>query len=145
MFSKACEYAIRAMIYIAKNSMDNKRVNPKEISEEIDSPQAFTAKILQAPVKNNIVKSVKGAYGGFEIDKVNISKITLADIVETIDGDEIYKGCGLGLQQCDEEYPCPLHDKFTEVRHDLRTMLESTTLYVLVEQLEKGNVVLKSI
>ncbi|WP_228853041.1 RrF2 family transcriptional regulator [Aegicerativicinus sediminis] len=143
MFSKACEYAIRAMIYIAKNSLEGKRVNPKEISAEINSPQAFTAKILQALVRKNVVKSIKGAYGGFEIDKENIPKITLSIIVETIDGDDIYKGCGLGLQRCNEENPCPLHDRFTEVRHSLRLMLENTTLEVLVDQLEKGNTVLK--
>ena len=66
MFSKACEYAIKASIYIAISSLEGKRVTPKQISEEIDSPTAFTAKILQALVRNNIVNSVKGAYGGFE-------------------------------------------------------------------------------
>ncbi|MFT4805030.1 MAG: Rrf2 family iron-sulfur cluster assembly transcriptional regulator, partial [Psychroserpens sp.] len=42
MFSKACEYGIRASIFIAKNSFEGKRVNPREISEEINSPYAFT-------------------------------------------------------------------------------------------------------
>ena len=69
MFSKACEYGIRASIFIAKNSFEGIRVSPKEISEEINSPQAFTAKILQALVRNHVIKSVKGAYGGLKLIK----------------------------------------------------------------------------
>ena len=47
MFSKACEYGIRAAVYVALQSLDGRRVSVNEIAEEIDSPIAFTAKILQ--------------------------------------------------------------------------------------------------
>jgi Rrf2 family protein len=143
MFSKACEYGIKASIFIAINSFENKRVSPKEISEEIDSPTAFTAKILQALVRHNIIDSVKGAYGGFEIDKKRISSIKLAQIVNAIDGDKIYKGCGLGLHTCDEEYPCPVHDKFKVVRTELKDMLENTNLEQLALDIKSGVAFLK--
>jgi len=138
MFSKACEYGIKAAIFIAVNSSENKRVSPKEISEEIDSPQAFTAKILQALVKNNVIKSVRGAYGGFEIDKDKIATTKLSEIVYAIDGDGIYKGCGLGLHTCNENHPCPVHDKFKVVREELREMLENTTLEQLAIDIKAG-------
>mgnify|MGYP002795141008 FL=1 len=69
MFSKACEYGIRATIYIAMQSLEGFRVNLKEIAAAIDSPIAFTAKILQQLVKSNIVESVKGAKGGVQIER----------------------------------------------------------------------------
>jgi len=143
MFSKACEYGIKAAIFIATKSYEGKRVSPKEISTEIDSPQAFTAKILQALVKHNIVNSVKGAYGGFEIDKNNISNIKLAQIVNAIDGDSIYSGCGLGLEKCDENHPCPVHDKFKGVRDELKHMLEKTNLEELALNIKSGTSFLK--
>jgi len=143
MFSKACEYGIKAAIFIATKSYEGKRVSPKEISAEIDSPQAFTAKILQALVKHNIVNSVKGAYGGFEIDKNNISNIKLAQIVNAIDGDSIYSGCGLGLETCDENHPCPVHDKFKGVRDELKHMLEETNLEELALNIKSGASFLK--
>ena len=143
MFSKACEYGIRASIFIAKNSFEGNRVSPKEISEKINSPKAFTAKILQDLVRNNVIKSVKGAYGGFEIDKNEIAKIKIAKIVNAIDGDAIYKGCGLGLDNCDENHPCPMHDKFILIRDDLRDMLENTNLEELALDLKKGLTFLK--
>ena len=43
MFSKACKYAIRSVIFIALCSLDNKRVGFKEVAKEINAPEAFTA------------------------------------------------------------------------------------------------------
>jgi len=143
MFSKACEYGIIASIFIAINSRDGRRVSPKEIAKEIDSPQAFTAKILQDLVRANIINSVKGAYGGFEIDKKDISNIKLSQIVNAIDGDKIYNGCGLGLHTCDEEHPCPVHDKFKIVRSELKNMLENTNLEQLALDIQSGASFLK--
>lgn len=143
MFSKACEYGIKASIFIAINSYEGKRVSPKEIAKEIDSPQAFTAKILQALVKHNIVNSVKGAYGGFEIDRDQTKTINLAHIVKAIDGDKIYNGCGLGLHTCDELHPCPVHDKFKGIRDELKYMLEHTSLEELALNIKSGASFLK--
>lgn len=138
MFSKACEYGIKASIFIAINSFEGNRVSPKEIAEKIDSPQAFTAKILQALVKHKIVNSVKGAYGGFEIDKKDISKIKLSQIVTAIDGEKLLSGCGLGFKVCNEDHPCPLHDQFVFIRKDLKDMLENTNLELLALDIKSG-------
>ncbi|KAB1069674.1 Rrf2 family transcriptional regulator [Tamlana haliotis] len=138
MFSKACEYGIKAAIFIATQSYEGKRVGPKAIAKEIDSPQAFTAKILQALVKEGVVTSVKGAYGGFEIDRGLLSQIKLAAVVNAIDGDHIYKGCGLGLHTCDANQPCPVHNKFEVIRNDLKNMLEQTSLEELALGVKSG-------
>lgn len=138
MFSKACEYAIRATIYIAVQSSQNLRVGLKDISKEIDSPEPFTAKILQQLSKNNIVESIKGPHGGFQIDKKEMSKIKLSQIVLAIDGDSIYRGCGLGFKECSEKQPCPVHDKFKIVRDELKNMVENTTILELSLGLKKG-------
>lgn len=143
MFSKACEYGIRAATYIAMQSLEGRRVSLKEIAEEIDSPVAFTAKILQILSKNNIVDSVKGAYGGFEIPRTQIDKLKLSEIVNAIDGDTMYVGCGLGLKECNANKPCPVHEKFVKIRNDLKQMLENTSLYEMTAGLEVGLTYLK--
>ena len=143
MFSKACEYGIRAATYIALQSLGGRRVSLKDIARNIDSPEAFTAKILQQLSRNNIVESVKGAAGGFEIDKANIDKIRLSQIVAAIDGDQIYVGCGLGLKECNADKPCPVHDRFVAIRNDLQEMLENTSLYDMTPGLEIGQTYLR--
>jgi len=138
MFSKACEYGIKATIFIATNSYEGRRVSPKEIAKEINSPEAFTAKILQALVRHKVINSVKGAYGGFEVNKNDLKLIKLSQIVKAIDGDGIYNGCGLGLETCDENHPCPVHEKFKGIRDELKHMLETTSLEELALDIKSG-------
>jgi Rrf2 family protein len=144
MFSKACEYGIKATIFIATNSYELRRVTLKEIAKEIDSPEAFTAKILQDLARHNIVKSIKGVNGGFEIKKKKIAKINLAQIVDAIDGDKVYNQCGLGLHTCEEEHPCPVHDKFKTIKAELKSMLENTNLEELALNIKSGVTFLKT-
>lgn len=132
MFSKTCEYGLRAVVYIAEESVSGNKVGLKTISNAINSPEAFTGKILQLLSKNHIIKSIKGPYGGFLIEEKKLSKIKLSAIVDILDGDKVYKGCALGLHQCDENYPCPLHHKFVKIREDLRLLLEQNTLHDLL-------------
>lgn len=133
MFSKTCEYGLRAVIFIAQESKIDNKLSITAISDAIDSPHAFTAKILQQLTKNKIVQSIKGPHGGFFIDEKNLKTVTLSNIVEVLDGDTIYTGCGLGLHQCNDKKPCPLHFKFIKIREELRKMLENTTLLELSE------------
>jgi Rrf2 family protein len=136
MFSNSCEYGLRAIIYIAQQTTQNNKVSLSTIAAEINSPQAFTAKILQKLTKNKLVKSIKGPYGGFIIENDKMNSITLSDLVTIFDGETIYTKCGLGLSQCNEKLPCPIHHKFVEIREKLKNMLESTTLSGLLHDLD---------
>jgi Rrf2 family protein len=138
MFSKACEYGIKATIHIGHQSKKGERVSLKAVAKAIDSPVAFTAKILQALAKDGIIISTKGPTGGYELLDEKNTKITLLQIVNAIDGDKIYNGCGLGLQQCNAAKPCPLHHQFVVVRDELKNMLEKTTIENLRDQLHEG-------
>lgn len=144
MFSKACEYGIKATLYIAEQALNSdKKTGVKDIAKAIDSPEAFTAKIMQILTKKKIVNSSKGPSGGFYIPKAKLEKIKLSAIVKAIDGDEIYMGCGLGLSQCNEEKPCPVHDQFKEIRDGLANMLNNTSLLELATGLDSGLTFLK--
>lgn len=138
MFSKACEYAIKASIYVASQSLEDKRATLKDIAVEIDSPVAFTAKILQKLVKDNIMQSKIGPSGGFQIEKSRIDSISLAEIVHTIDGSSIFTSCGLGLKKCNSTKPCPVHDKFSVIRDELRQVVGNINLFELANGLYGG-------
>ncbi|MCO5233342.1 MAG: Rrf2 family transcriptional regulator [Chitinophagales bacterium] len=143
MFSKACEYAIRAIIYIAEQTKSGNRPPLKDIALEIDSPEAFTAKILQQLSKNGLVFSIKGVYGGFEIQPQKLDTIRLVDIVLAIDGDDVYTKCALGLRNCSEEHPCPVHPTFKPIKADIRRMLEETSIWDMSESFKNGKSFLK--
>ncbi|MEP2771441.1 MAG: Rrf2 family transcriptional regulator [Fulvivirga sp.] len=143
MFSKACEYGIRAVLFIAQESIKDRRVSLKEITRQIDSPDAFTAKILQKLARAGVVQSIKGPSGGFEISKKDLQRLKLSSIVNAIDGDSIYKGCGLGLRACNANKPCPVHHEFAKVRDELKRMLETTSVFELATQIGSGLTFLK--
>ncbi|MFV8270064.1 RrF2 family transcriptional regulator [Flavobacterium sp. GT2N3] len=143
MFSKTCEYGIRATIFIASESYQNNRVGLRDIAEKIDSPEAFTAKILQILSKASIIRSIKGVGGGFEIPKEIMSQIKLSQIVTALDGDRVFTGCGLGLSYCSEDHPCPVHDKFKAIRNELAFMLENTNLEELAMGIKSGDTFLR--
>ena len=143
MFSKTCEYGIRASIFIASQSYQNTRVGLRDIAKKIDSPEAFTAKILQTLVKSNIIHSIKGVGGGFEIPKDTLNQIKLSQIVTAIDGDSVFTGCGLGLSNCSEDHPCPAHEKFKAIRNELAFMLENTNLEELALGIKSGETFLR--
>lgn len=141
MFSKACEYGIRSVLYIAKESQLNNRPNINQISEAIDSPEPFTAKICQQLARAGIILSKKGPKGGFYIEKD--SRLQLIDVVIAIDGNSIFKGCCLGLPECSENHPCPVHDQFGTIRRQLKEMCERTYVMDLAKDLKEGDTFLK--
>lgn len=142
MFSKTCEYAIRAMIFIAQKTKQDGRVGIKDIAKGINSPVHFIAKILQDLTRKGLLQSAKGPSGGFYLDKASM-KQSLADIVRAVDGDKIFYGCGLGLKQCSEAKPCPIHFEFKKVRQELFGMLQNTRIDAFTEALENNTAFLK--
>jgi len=137
MFSKACKYAINSMVFLATLPDGQVRSGLKEISFAIDSPEAFTGKILQALVRENLLVSVKGPHGGFEISEEG-RKAPLYRIVQVIDGDSIFTGCALGLQVCSEKHPCAVHHKFKAIRDHLTGMMMTTTLTDMAQGITNG-------
>jgi len=143
MFSKSCEYAIKAMIFVAQKSKDETRVSVKEIAKGTDAPEHFIAKIMQDLSRRKLIHSVKGPNGGFYMDANNL-KNSISDIVKAIDGDSIYSDCVLGLKACSEKNPCPVHFEYKEIKKNLIKMIEHSTIGEFNEKLDSGKFFLKN-
>lgn len=138
MFSKACEYAIKATIYIAQQSHQQKRANVKEVARSVNAPEAFTAKILQQLCREHVLESVRGKQGGFIFDIEKQKQVKIYDVVRIMDGDAIFTDCGLGLKKCSEVNPCPVHEDFKKVRENLIYMTQKYSFYDLALKTENG-------
>ncbi len=143
MFSKTCEYAIKALIFVARKSKSDMRVGIKEIAKETDAPEHFIAKIMQDLRKRKLVLSMKGPNGGFYMDDHHF-EISIADIVKAMDGDALWTDCALGLKTCNEKTPCPIHNEFKEIKKKLIKMVENNTLGDFNEKLNSGKFFLKN-
>ena len=87
----------------------------KKISDLLGITQPFLAKILQELSRKKIVSSVKGLHGGFYLTEKQLDK-SLLEVVEVIDGENVFTGCVLGLSECSPENPCPIHNEAQEAR-----------------------------
>ncbi len=142
MFKKETEYALRALVYIQLQNYAGRRPGIAEISSEIETPQSFTAKILQRLVKQGFVQSLKGINGGFFFDTAK-DDLTLIDVIVSIEGDSLFKGCGFGLKHCDENNPCPLHFEYAPIRDGINNLVEGQTIQSLAKKyLENDRMIL---
>jgi Rrf2 family iron-sulfur cluster assembly transcriptional regulator len=142
MFSKSTEYALRATIYIAQNSDEERKVSIGQISKAIASPASFTAKILPNLTKAKIVSANRGPHGGFYLSE-KAKKLPVRSILKAMDEDEVLKKCLLGLKRCSEEKPCPMHDQYKLIKEDLVELFESKTIGMLAGEIKSGGSFIK--
>lgn len=136
MLSKTSKYGIKAAIYIAHQSMADKRTGVIELSQAIDAPQHFVGKIVQQLAKSGILNSIKGPNGGFEMTEKQRNSNNIRTIVEILDGPDLYTKCGLGLETCSAEKPCPIHNQYMHVRQKIVEMHTKFTVGELAKNLD---------
>jgi Rrf2 family transcriptional regulator, iron-sulfur cluster assembly transcription factor len=130
MLSRTCEYAIQAVLYLAKK-YDTPYVSVKAIAEQNNISFHFLGKILQTLTQQGLVISYRGPNGGVSLSRPP-EEITVLQVVETIDGLEWLHGCIIGLPTCDETAPCALHQQWKHAREEIRTMLAGQNIAQLL-------------
>src|SRR3990172_3651724 len=110
IFSKKCEYGMQAVLFLAAQE-PGIIVSAETISQVLKIPKEFISKILQSLRESKIIYSTKGKSGGFSLAKPP-SEIKLIDVVEAIDGLEMFNSCVLGFPECSPDTPCPVHDSW---------------------------------
>ncbi|WP_343704790.1 Rrf2 family transcriptional regulator [Chitinophaga sp.] len=142
MLSKSAEYALRATIYIALKGTEDKKLGIEEIAKAIDSPRSFTAKVMQLLTRDNrVVSSVRGPNGGFYMTEA-ARKLPVRAVLEAVGEYEVFTKCVLGLKECSESRPCPMHEQYRSIRAQLRQMFEKTTIQQLAEEFDGGKLVI---
>lgn len=135
MFSNSCKNAIRATLYLARNSDENKKHGVDEIAKALNISRHFLAKSLQQLSKNNIISSIRGPNGGFYLSETN-KKLKLISVISCIDGLEIIDQCVLGLANCSNDNPCPFHEHVRAFRDDLNKLLQNQTIEEVARKID---------
>jgi len=136
IFSRQCEYALQAVLYLALKPLD--QMTPiKELTDKLDIPYHFLAKILQDLSRKGLLTSLKGPTGGFGLG-IPAKNITLFHIVEAVDGVEFTKSCVLGFPECSGRNPCAAHDKWAVLRDGVYDMLVSKNIAEMAKDMRKS-------
>jgi len=127
ILSKSFGYALRGILYIAKMQDEKRKIQIDEIAGNLSVPKHFLGKIMQQTVKEGLLKSTKGPYGGFSIVDKTLST-PLIKLVEITEGMDQFKICILKLKYCNGINPCPLHNDMQVIRGKFLTVLTETTI-----------------
>ncbi|HEV3483632.1 MAG TPA: Rrf2 family transcriptional regulator [Candidatus Acidoferrales bacterium] len=137
IYSKPCEYAIRALAFLAQSPRDG-GTQGTAIAKGEGLPAPVLGKVLQELVRKGLLESRRGPGGGFRLAR-NPRLITLRDVVAAIDGLNQFAECAVGLEGCSDDSPCPLHDTWKGLRTQLMNYLETTTLSDMAATLRRKN------
>ena len=135
LLSNACDYGIRAALYIA-TQQNRKFVPIREISARLQISFHFLTKILQILTQANLMTSFRGPKGGVALAR-DPGSITLMDIILAIDGPGLFEKCVMGLANCGDEHPCPLHEQWAGIREEIRQMFENSTLAGMAAKIQQ--------
>lgn len=136
LFSPPCEYAIRALTYLAGQE-SGKPTSVAIIASNAGVPSQFLSKILLTLKKSGILKATKGPGGGYYLS-LPPTQITLGDIANAIDKpSENGERCVLGLDLCRDDHPCPLHNEWKLFKAEVDTKINNLSIQELYEKLEE--------
>ncbi len=127
MLSNASKYAIRAVLLLAEKSDINNKFGANEISENLEIPLRFIAKLLQLLAKRNIISSTKGPKGGFYMTEENL-KLKVCDILDVLEVKKVFDSCFLGLTECSDNNPCPVHEIVNDFKANIFQKFKHQTI-----------------
>lgn len=127
LFTRPCQYAIRALAHLATHRGGPLYCQAQEIAQAEAIPGPFLAGLLQELARGGLVKSYKGPRGGFCLARP-AEGITLYQIMEAVGSLTGLPQCAIGLEECSGDMLCPLHDEWQQVRQRLVGYLQEVTV-----------------
>ena len=144
MLTNATKIAIRATLYLAMFSNKTKKIGVKHIAETLEIPRPFLAKLLQKLNKSGIVSSTKGPHGGFYLNEINTKK-RVWDIIVCIDNPDRFSHCFLGLAECSDENPCPVHFTVAPFKKNILNDFKGKTIAQFANEIKNSDKIIISL
>ena len=126
MLSGTAEYALRAVVYIARRGTEVP-VQADDLAEAVDVPRNYLGKVLHQLVRAGILQSSRGKNGGFKLAR-DPKDLTLLEIASLFDRLEGRRHCLLGRPECSDTNPCPVHHRWRETSEQISRFFRETTL-----------------
>lgn len=123
--SNTSTYALRILSFMAREP--EVLYSAKFLVEQLNISDKYLRRLMTQLTKSGFIKSAQGRVGGYSFAKAP-NQITLADIIESVEGMQKYTGCVLGFDACSDENPCVMHSSWVVIREELIEVLTKKTL-----------------
>lgn len=126
ILSQTSEHALRAVLYLARREADG-FTSALEIAKALGAPSNYLGKTLRLLVRRGLLRSVRGAQGGFRLRRP-AHTISAAEVIEAVDETSPVATCLLGDHPCNPAHPCEAHAKWTALRDLVLKPMEETSI-----------------
>lgn len=132
--SKKADYALMAMRHLAMRA-DAGSSSAREIAEQFDIPVELLAKVLQRLTRTGLLASHQGTRGGYVLGRA-ASRISVADVIQAIDGPVAVTACGSGADSCDQYEKCNIRDPLWRIKDRILSALADCTVQELATEID---------
>ena len=124
--SKKADYALMAVRHLALQAGPSS-TSAREIAEQYDIPIELMAKVLQRLVRAGLLISTQGTRGGYTLSRPS-SVISVADVIEAIDGPFTVTACSTEKHDCEQYGKCSIRDPLWQIRERIAATLETVSM-----------------
>ena len=125
--SKKADYALMAMKHLARKEDASASTSAREIAEQYDIPIELMAKVLQRLARRGLLTSHQGTRGGYTLAK-GTAAISVADIIQAIDGPLTVTACSTEDEQCEQFTKCNIRDPLWRIKDRIVAALAECSL-----------------
>jgi len=124
--SKKSDYALMSMKHLATRS-DGAAASAREMSEAYSIPLELLAKVLQRLVRARLLVSVQGTRGGYRLGR-NAALISVADVIQAVDGPVTVTACSEDDHNCDQYTKCSIRDPLWKIKNRILESLNTVSV-----------------
>ena len=124
--SKKADYALMAVRHLAlQDGLTS--TSAREIAEQYDIPIELMAKVLQRLVRAGVLISTQGTRGGYALGR-RASLISVADVIQAIDGPFTVTACSTDKHDCEQYGKCSIRDPLWQIRERIAETLGTVSM-----------------
>lgn len=124
-FSKTTAYALQILDFLARN--EKGQYSAADMHRRLKIPRQYLRQLLTSLSKRGFIRSARGRRGGFALSRES-SSISIAEIIDAVEGLDTFNRCIIGLSECPFNGVCAMHDAWQAARAGMADVLRSTTL-----------------
>jgi Rrf2 family protein len=136
--SKKADYALMAVRHLALHTGFSS-TSAREIAEQYDIPIELMAKVLQRLVRVGLLISTQGTRGGYTLSRPSAS-ISVADVIQAIDGPFTVTACSSDNHDCDQYSKCSIRDPLWQIRERIAATLGTVTIAEMAAESDAAHV-----
>jgi Rrf2 family protein len=136
--SKKADYALMAVRHLALKS-GPLSASAREIAEQYDIPIELMAKVLQRLVRAGLLISTQGTRGGYTLSRP-ASSISVADVIQAIDGPFTVTACSTEKNDCEQYSKCSIRDQLWQIRERIAVTLGTVSIAEMAAESDAAQV-----